>query len=137
MKINQLYMVCGVLLLGAATLAGCSNEERYDVDGDNANRVFFNPAAAEVSTFTIYHTPVGEFGAVEAGYPIKLQYASEDSVQATAVVDTSLVPTYNEAHQTRSEEHTSELQSRQYLVCRLLLEKQKPRTALLERLLSV
>src|SRR3712207_8033470 len=28
------------------------------------------------------------------------------------------------ADQTRSEEHTSELQSRQYLVCRLLLEKQ-------------
>src|SRR3712207_8263115 len=28
----------------------------------------------------------------------------------------------------RSEEHTSELQSRQYLVCRLLLEKKKPRT---------
>src|SRR3712207_7633975 len=28
---------------------------------------------------------------------------------------------------TRSEEHTSELQSRQYLVCRLLLEKKKPR----------
>src|SRR5947209_15258449 len=29
----------------------------------------------------------------------------------------------------RSEEHTSELQSRQYLVCRLLLEKKKPRAA--------
>src|SRR3712207_7393650 len=28
---------------------------------------------------------------------------------------------------TRSEEHTSELQSRQYLVCRLLLEKKKKR----------
>src|SRR3712207_3813642 len=28
-------------------------------------------------------------------------------------------------HQQRSEEHTSELQSRQYLVCRLLLEKKK------------
>src|SRR3712207_8201858 len=28
---------------------------------------------------------------------------------------------------TRSEEHTSELQSRQYLVCRLLLEKKKER----------
>src|SRR3712207_7951746 len=27
------------------------------------------------------------------------------------------------AHSDRSEEHTSELQSRQYLVCRLLLEK--------------
>src|SRR3712207_8212669 len=29
------------------------------------------------------------------------------------------------AARTRSEEHTSELQSRQYLVCRLLLEKKK------------
>src|SRR3712207_7083803 len=29
------------------------------------------------------------------------------------------------AGETRSEEHTSELQSRQYLVCRLLLEKKK------------
>src|SRR3712207_7422537 len=30
----------------------------------------------------------------------------------------------------RSEEHTSELQSRQYLVCRLLLEKKKKRQLL-------
>src|SRR3712207_7177608 len=30
----------------------------------------------------------------------------------------------------RSEEHTSELQSRQYLVCRLLLEKKKKKTIL-------
>src|SRR3712207_8285019 len=32
----------------------------------------------------------------------------------------------------RSEEHTSELQSRQYLVCRLLLEKKKIRTTILQ-----
>src|SRR5947209_10829801 len=32
-------------------------------------------------------------------------------------------PPYSHGH--RSEEHTSELQSRQYLVCRLLLEKKK------------
>src|SRR3712207_7108642 len=31
----------------------------------------------------------------------------------------------DEAANRRSEEHTSELQSRQYLVCRLLLEKKK------------
>src|SRR3712207_8458749 len=31
-------------------------------------------------------------------------------------------------HPARSEEHTSELQSRQYLVCRLLLEKKKRNT---------
>src|SRR5947209_9079688 len=30
----------------------------------------------------------------------------------------------------RSEEHTSELQSRQYLVCRLLLQKKKRRTCM-------
>src|SRR3712207_7177143 len=33
------------------------------------------------------------------------------------------------ARQPRSEEHTSELQSRQYLVCRLLLEKKKHKAA--------
>src|ERR1035437_10815889 len=34
----------------------------------------------------------------------------------------------------RSEEHTSELQSRQYLVCRLLLEKKKTKTHTLDQL---
>src|SRR3712207_7170719 len=34
-------------------------------------------------------------------------------------------PLHLEGHGPRSEEHTSELQSRQYLVCRLLLEKKK------------
>src|SRR3712207_8149336 len=33
-------------------------------------------------------------------------------------------------HRERSEEHTSELQSRQYLVCRLLLEKKKKKTVI-------
>src|SRR3712207_7649506 len=37
-----------------------------------------------------------------------------------------LVSTGSAAAWLRSEEHTSELQSRQYLACRLLLEKQKP-----------
>src|SRR3712207_7466555 len=32
---------------------------------------------------------------------------------------------HREVAEARSEEHTSELQSRQYLVCRLLLEKKK------------
>src|SRR5258707_6283258 len=37
----------------------------------------------------------------------------------------------------RSEEHTSELQSRQYLVCRLLLEKKKDQLQYRMRLLPV
>src|SRR3712207_8731155 len=42
---------------------------------------------------------------------------------STALVDWLL--TRAEIFDARSEEHTSELQSRQYLVCRLLLEKKK------------
>src|SRR3712207_8330974 len=37
-----------------------------------------------------------------------------------------VVSKLNECHYCRSEEHTSELQSRQYLVCRLLLETKIP-----------
>src|SRR3712207_7312292 len=51
----------------------------------------------------------------------------EDDVRLAdgAVVFRSLLPAG------RSEEHTSELQSRQYLVCRLLLEKKKLSSAIL------
>src|SRR3712207_9404087 len=44
--------------------------------------------------------------------------------QVLALVDSGIVPAALR-EETRSEEHTSELQSRQYLVCRLLLEKKK------------
>src|SRR3712207_7690080 len=39
--------------------------------------------------------------------------------------DEDVVRGHRSGRYTRSEEHTSELQSRQYLVCRLLLEKKK------------
>src|SRR3712207_7329130 len=41
------------------------------------------------------------------------------------VRDLHQIPRNPPPSQLRSEEHTSELQSRQYLVCRLLLEKKK------------
>src|SRR3712207_8168314 len=44
--------------------------------------------------------------------------ARADAAQAQVVSDLAA----------RSEEHTSELQSRQYLVCRLLLEKKQPKS---------
>src|SRR3712207_9449282 len=42
-----------------------------------------------------------------------------------AVLAEQLLETVQDDVAARSEEHTSELQSRQYLVCRLLLEKKK------------
>src|SRR5438445_2268434 len=45
-----------------------------------------------------------------------------DAAGQPGAVETCRVPQRQEI---RSEEHTSELQSRQYLVCRLLLEKKK------------
>src|SRR5258707_7223451 len=44
-----------------------------------------------------------------------------------------LAPSRRRLAMNRSEEHTSELQSRQYLVCRLLLEKKKKNTNATER----
>src|SRR3712207_9123286 len=46
-------------------------------------------------------------------------------VEQTGRVSDAVSVTISCEDLTRSEEHTSELQSRQYLVCRLLLEKKK------------
>src|SRR3712207_8358749 len=46
----------------------------------------------------------------------------DDASHEATIVASAIAPTG-----LRSEEHTSELQSRQYLVCRLLLEKKKLR----------
>src|SRR5258707_824376 len=53
-------------------------------------------------------------------------YLAEHGVQATRLSKVGPVAAHGVQH--RSEEHTSELQSRQYLVCRLLLEKKKNHT---------
>src|SRR3712207_8423533 len=60
-----------------------------------------------------------------AEVPVKLDFARANAV---AVPDGGFkrhAQRQPAANDLRSEEHTSELQSRQYLVCRLLLEKKK------------
>src|SRR3712207_9019368 len=49
----------------------------------------------------------------------------EGHVEADALAERAAEQRLHVGEQIRSEEHTSELQSRQYLVCRLLLEKKK------------
>src|SRR3712207_8794140 len=66
---------------------------------------------------------------VEASRPARDQRLVRLRAAATATCWrwTLGIPQYRARRnpKTRSEEHTSELQSRQYLVCRLLLEKKK------------
>src|SRR3712207_8229209 len=67
------------------------------------NRLAFGPRPGDVAAFNAL--------------------GADDDSRLAAWVDQQLNP--GAIADTRSEEHTSELQSRQYLVCRLLLEKKK------------
>src|SRR3712207_8260682 len=55
--------------------------------------------------------------------------AADEVLDSDLVDDVEAGATRMELDDARSEEHTSELQSRQYLVCRLLLEKTYPPAA--------
>src|SRR3712207_7241845 len=59
--------------------------------------------------------------ALEASEMVGVIFGGGDPSRLGDLVDFAVPP----ADAPRSEEHTSELQSRQYLVCRLLLEKKK------------
>src|SRR3712207_8696642 len=56
------------------------------------------------------------------------RFAASSSLCLLFCVSASKLPLPLSSKDARSEEHTSELQSRQYLVCRLLLEKKKNKT---------
>src|SRR3712207_8184213 len=55
---------------------------------------------------------------------VRLQVVANGARREVALCETHAAQ-LQARQQQRSEEHTSELQSRQYLVCRLLLEKKK------------
>src|SRR3712207_7133859 len=60
---------------------------------------------------------------------LPLEGDRDDPADAFVVLDDQYLARHRHSLP-RSEEHTSELQSRQYLVCRLLLEKKKKQTTL-------
>src|SRR3712207_8062569 len=87
--------------------------------------IFFKDAATtEIYTLSLHDAlPISSIvtlsGDVHHAYLAEVAYPRGSGVRS-AVWQAVCSPFRN-----RSEEHTSELQSRQYLVCRLLLEKKK------------
>src|SRR3712207_8574568 len=80
---------------------------------------FFNDTATtEIYTLSL-HDALPIYRLAEAGWEVLLLEA-QPKIGGAVASDRELHPDF--VHD-RSEEHTSELQSRQYLVCRLLLEK--------------
>src|SRR5687767_15259643 len=95
--------------------------------------------ALPISTRTGSSRPVGS----GRGGPWPSRTAEEGSVGTHEARNRQLVERYWDAHfrrdwtAMRSEEHTSELQSLAYLVCRLLLEKKKKKTSCLAHLVKI
>src|SRR5258707_7551387 len=71
---------------------------------------------------TLFRSPTPEYPRVALSLHISGDVVVTVRVENGKIMETTTSPLI------RSEEHTSELQSRQYLVCRLLLEKKKNKT---------
>src|SRR5215471_21807063 len=89
---------------------------------------FFNDTATtEIYTLSLHDALPTSSQAAEALRPLAGPFAF--TLFALGIIGTGLLA--------RSEEHTSELQSRRDLVCRLLLEKKKKNIYMLERLTKI
>src|SRR3712207_8397506 len=96
--------------------------------------MFNDTATTEIYTLSLHDalpisTPVAPPGTVSsAGWKTQRTVPGRPSseLSASAAPSRTVVCTSCPQAWQRSEEHTSELQPRQYLVCRLLLEKNKP-----------
>src|SRR3712207_7326960 len=77
---------------------------------------FFNDTATtEIYTLSLHDALPIWWASIWAGVQYSQRAFGRDMTSPSSSISSAM----------RSEEHTSELQSRQYLVCRLLLEKKK------------
>src|SRR3712207_9347180 len=94
--------------------------------------LFFNDTATtEIYTLSLHDAlPILPVELGRKKIPIKVSHNTHSATDKIVLrIQCYLVKPHNYSflvkRRIRSEEHTSELQSRQYLVCRLLLEKKK------------
>ena len=99
MKIYNI-LFCGAMLLSAAALTGCSEDETYDVYGEKTNRVYVDPTQSNVTECTVYKTPIGLCGDALANVHVRMQYPAQQAVKVSGAADMSLVAEYNEQNST-------------------------------------
>src|SRR6266498_4173311 len=101
-------------------------EERWQRTWEEEGLYDAEPGSGR-ETFVVAHPPPNVTGALHTGHA--LQISLVDLLvrwHRMRGFETAFLTGYDHAGiSTRSEEHTSELQSRPHLVCRLLLEKKK------------
>src|SRR5690625_6460127 len=103
-RILTIFIGLSILLLVSACGDNGNNENSESTEAENPE----TPEQVEIS---------------------KEELVADDEVAATVneteIMGSKYNPAYRERKELRSEEHTSELQSRGHLVCRLLLQKKK------------
>src|SRR3712207_8023298 len=88
---------------------------------------FNEPATTKIYTLALHVAlPIYSELAGSGDPPARLRPDHGDTPPRPGLWQACALPPRVRAHHPRSEEHTSELQSRQYLVCRLLLETKQP-----------
>src|SRR5690606_40456872 len=121
MALKEAYLI-GDIGTGNARVAVCGidgeilsikrENVQYETDVQYEDSIFFNPEELWSQILKLSKEALAESGEVKI-----------NAITATSQREGIVV--VDQAGKSRSEEHTSELQSRENLVCRLLLEKKK------------
>src|SRR5690606_39773919 len=105
-------------------------DAHYAIDGDSTTASKVSVGAVGVGANMLQHVQFHGLSSDRDHFRVKLKMQNSGVVTAD-LVGSIIIKAYNgdvevySQRLNRSEEHTSELQSRENLVCRLLLEKKK------------